>query len=182
MHSRAKITGIGTALLLALAGVAPATAEPLPQDKCAALATEQLTLVAGGVKDDFAKGAEWGRANLKTARLKEIERYIEVEEQLGFRCGLARARFTLPPDEDSQAAAAAAAAASAQPDAPKEEPKASPKPKAKPKAVEKAADDAPDKAAAEPRTTPAPKLQAKPSPKPDDAYRPVAPVAAPKQE
>ena len=147
----------------------------MPPAKCAELATEHMTLVAGGVKDDFGKGAEWGKANLKAARLNEIERYIEVTEQLGFRCGFARARFTLPPDDDSRAEAAAAAAAaekSEPPEAPKDEPKAQPKPK--PKANAKAAESAPDQTPAVPRTKPAPKVQAKPVPKADDAYRPPA--------
>lgn len=166
------LRNLATAAWLTLASLAPARAEPLPQEKCAEFATEQMTLIAGGVKGDFAKGAEWGKANLKSARLKEIERYIEVTEQLGFRCGFARARLTLPPDDDSRAEAAAAAADKGEaPEAPKDEPKVLPKPK--PKAKTKAAEAAPEPAAV-PRPKPAPKVQAKPAPKADDAFRPTA--------
>ena len=175
MIMRTSATVFGMALLIH-ADAPSAIAEPLPQEKCAELATEQMTLVAGGVKDDFGKGWEWGKANLKTARLKEIERFIEVTEQLGFRCGFARARFTLPPDDDSRAEAAAAGEKGEATDAPEDVPKAPPKPK--PKAKAKAADAASEQPAAEPRTKPAPKVQAKPMPKADDAYRPSAPAPA----
>ncbi len=192
-----------TAAMLALLGTT-AQAEPLAKEACDALKAEQAQLTAAGAKESFDKGAAWAKANLSAAKLREIERFIGLEEQLGFRCGLAKARLTLPPsDEDVPADPNAAAAAptptvpaapvkkaaprpkpkpaetAAKPDVPVGEtaPAATvpPKPKLKPK-VEAVAPAGPVAAPGEP-----PPARPKPSPKPksDDAYRPPPPAGNP---
>jgi hypothetical protein len=71
------------ALLLA---VSPSRAEPLDKAACDALHAEAATLAAAGLKADMEKGPEWAKANLPEDRMKQIQRYIEVEEGLAFRC------------------------------------------------------------------------------------------------
>jgi len=169
--------GLASGLAAGLA-VAAAVAEPLPKEECEKLMVEQADLDKAGLRDIVQKGPDWGRANLGADKLKAVERYISVEELLSFRCGLAKARLTLPfADED-------------QPPSPPEEqkagtppPAAKPKPKSKPK-TPVAAKPAPT--AAVPKTGPAPakppaqpvtsRPPAKPKPKIDDAYRPSQPA------
>ena len=142
------IAAIGTAIVRV-------AAEPLAKEACEALVAELRTLTTAGAKDNFAKGAAWGKANLPGDRLKQVGRYIEVEEQLNFRCGFARVRFSLPADEET-------------PGTP-EEPKAAPAPKPAPKTKVKSKTGAEPAAAPDAaRSKPAPKVQAKikPPPKP----------------
>ena len=164
--------GFGAGALLGIAGVGSVWAEPLGKEACETLAGEQQALMTAGVKADFDKGASWGKANLQGDRLKQVGRYIDVEEQLSFRCGLARVRFSLPADEETPAAP--------------EEPKTAPKAKAKPKAGEAKAGEAKVGAEATPageRPKPAPKIQAKLKPAPQPALQPApAPQPAPKAE
>jgi hypothetical protein len=80
-----------TMLALAAAGAIliadPAVrAAPLDEQACAQLKDEQAQLVKAGTKADLDRGAEWARTNLTTDRLRLIERYITVEEQILFRC------------------------------------------------------------------------------------------------
>ncbi len=161
-----------SALALA-ATIALARAEPLAKEACDASKTEQDKLVAGGIKDDIARGPDWAKGNLKPDRLNQIQRYIELEEQLSFRCGLASVKLMLPepPAEATQPAAEAAPKPKAKP---KPRAAAVPDPPAAPAASEpgKSPQPATDAAAAKPQ----PKAQAKPKaaakPKADDAYRP----------
>lgn len=77
-------------LLLLLAAVvvacAHARASPLDADSCTMLEVEQALLKLAGVERDMAKGPEWAKANLATQSVREIRRFIEVQEQLLFRC------------------------------------------------------------------------------------------------
>lgn len=61
-------------------------AAPLDEQTCAQLKDEQAQLVKAGTKADLDRGAEWARTNLTTDRLRLVERYITVEEQILFRC------------------------------------------------------------------------------------------------
>ena len=174
-----KLPGILAAIAVLVAG--SVSAEPLAKEACEALVVEQQALITAGVKADFAKGAEWGKANLKADRLSEVHRYLDVEEQLSFRCGLAKVRFSLPADEETPAPAAVT-----------EEPKTAPnaKPAPKPKAKSKMA--AGDDAAPAGRITPAAKVKAKVKPaagaggEQSDAAAPAPatppPAAAPAKE
>jgi hypothetical protein len=172
-----------------LAAAGAALAEPLPKVECDKLKTEQAQLAAGGVKEWIAKGPAWGRDNLGRDKLAQVERYIVLEEQLGFRCGLARARLSLPfaeedrPPADPEEArdAKGETPAAATPASPKAKPK--PKPKAAPAAAPAEAAAAPAAKATPKVPEPAPRTPssaaAKPAPKQkakvDDAYRPPTP-------
>ena len=78
-----------TAVLLTALVLLPlgkAAAERLDKEACEALKAEQARLVEAGAKADMERGPEWARANLAPDRLKRIERLLEVEEGLAFRC------------------------------------------------------------------------------------------------
>jgi len=99
-------------LIAVLCAAAPlaAAAAPLDPDACSTLKTEHQRLVTAGAKSDMDKGPEWAKTNLAPDRLGAIERLIEVQEQLSFRCGdVLTARPALkelpkPPVADAQGA------------------------------------------------------------------------------
>jgi hypothetical protein len=145
---------------------APAAAQSLPTEQCKTMAGEHAALVATGVPETLKKGPAWAKANLGPDKLKEVARYIGLEEQLLFRCGLAKVR-KLPgaageDDGDGTAATDAATPAPAEPPPPVKKPQR--KAQAKPKTDAAAADAAPAPSA--------PRPKAKPTPKADDAFRP----------
>ncbi len=161
-----------TGLVVAMTAVRPGPrAEPLAKEACDAIGAEHAVLVAAGIPETLKKGAVWGRANLSAAKLKEVERYIGLEEQLQFRCGLARLRVlpggegeeTGDPDKASDKPAAETVAPPAA-----IAPRPAPKPKPKPKAIAKDAAPASEPVAAQSIPTPKPK----PKPRADDAFRP----------
>jgi hypothetical protein len=75
-------------LLLAVlaAALVQARAAPLDAESCIKLMNEHEQLEQAGVEADMAKGPEWGKANLLPEKLDRIRRFIEIEEQLLFRC------------------------------------------------------------------------------------------------
>lgn len=96
MTVRPSSLGAAIALMLAVPfwAITPAAAVPLDGEVCKNLQAQLDTLRSEGATADMARGPEWARANLPLERLQRIGAYIEVEEQLNFRCGLAR--ITLP--------------------------------------------------------------------------------------
>ena len=157
-----------------LAAVA-ARAEPLSKEACDVLASEHDKLVAAGVKVWMAQGAQDARNRLGADKVGQIARFLEVDEQLLFRCGLYKARFTLPTDiEEPPAEPPATAPAAKAPPAGRD--KAAPTPKTKPEPDRKKANQA--ASASEPaEPAPATKPAANKKPKSDDAFRPTAPAS-----
>ncbi|MFM9846360.1 MAG: hypothetical protein ACKVP3_04280 [Hyphomicrobiaceae bacterium] len=170
----------------------------MSKEECDKLHAEQAELTAAGVREQFDRGAEWGKANLPPDKLAFVQRFIGIEEQLSFRCGLAKLRVILPVAEEggeqeldekgNPIPPKAQAGDPANKAAAKAVPKAKPPVKAakdgkgvegaaaasvvakpKPKAPEKG--KAPSDAEAK---TTAAKATPKPKPKADDAYRPPA--------
>lgn len=147
---------------------APAFALPMTPEECDRARVEQSSLDKSGVNTDISRGAAWGRENLSQQRLGDVKRWLELEEQIQFRCPRPKPR--LDP------------AAVAQPNEPEAASKTTAKPK-KLKAEQKAKSEA---AAAEPEASDA-AVVAKPSkrkaqptikkPRPDDAYQPPAPFS-----
>jgi hypothetical protein len=86
----------------AVASAAPAAvlAAPLDEGSCALARVEQGQLDATGVRDDVGRGADWGKANLPPERLRLVARWIELEEQILFRCP----RPKPPPESEATAA------------------------------------------------------------------------------
>ena len=165
MGAKLEWLRLGAAALVAVVGAASVGAEPLGKEACEALVAEQQVLIAAGIKADFAMGAEWGKANLQGDRLKQVGRYIDLEEQLSFRCGLARVRFSLPADEETPATAEEPQTSPKEP-APKAKPP--PKAKAKAKAAEAKAADETAPNGARPKAAPKAQAKVKPAPKADE--------------
>jgi hypothetical protein len=87
--------------------VAPATARAtdpkLDVHTCAALRLEQIKFRQSGILDDMSKGPEWAKANLSADRLREIEHYLALDEQVKFGCRDAK----LSPEAEKASEAAA---------------------------------------------------------------------------
>jgi hypothetical protein len=74
--------------LVLIAGCAGgAWANRLDKTACADLSAEVSSLLASGLKEDMDKGPAWGAANLSLERLVAINRVIDLQGQLEFRCG-----------------------------------------------------------------------------------------------
>ncbi len=67
-------------------GVSGPQAEPLPQERCKALAAELSLLEGGGAGENILKGPEWAKANLTPEQITYVRRLINVRENLLFRC------------------------------------------------------------------------------------------------
>jgi hypothetical protein len=171
--------------LLAIASSGPAVAVPLSEEACNTLEQERAGLITAGANHDLAKGAEWGRANLDQERLSRVQRLIEIDEQLAFRCVQPKTAAAAPAAKASKDAAPAAKP----PPLPKKAPNAAgtadqPKPPA-PAPAKAAAKKAPAPAPKPPASAPAKTAAPAPKPaepkaakpKPSDAY-----VPPPKQE
>jgi hypothetical protein len=84
---RLPLSLVALAALAALvAALTPARAAPLDAETCTKLQGEQERLENAGVEKDFAKGPAWAKANLGPEKLNLVQRFIEIEEQLLFRC------------------------------------------------------------------------------------------------
>jgi hypothetical protein len=159
----------GTIVLL-FAACSPAAAERLGQEACAKLKAEQAALEQAGVRANFGRGPEWAKANLESEKLEQIRVLIDIDEQLRFRCKLAKPLIELPEepkDGDTrtpkgQKAGAAAKATKVNPATTTGEGKPAVKAKAAAATTSKAGESAPHKT----------------KPKLDDAYRPPSADAA----
>lgn len=58
----------------------------LDKDTCVQLHAEQSTFVQSGILADLQRGPEWGKSNLSADRMREIEHYIMLDEQIKFAC------------------------------------------------------------------------------------------------
>ena len=181
------------AALVCAGGTAAAT--PLDAVSCDSAKLEQTALT--DVPAIMERGPQWAKDNVPATSLARVQRWIELEEILSFRCG--RGRVTAeaqraaaaaelienpppppaetPPQKDAAGAAVAAPLAPATPAeaAPAPAPKPKPKPKPKPVAVPAgntgpAASPPPDAAPAGEAPAAAPKKRAaKPRPQPKPA-------------
>jgi hypothetical protein len=99
----ARLPLVLAALLALVAALTQARAAPLDAETCARLQAEQGQLEDAGVEKDMAKGPEWAKANLGLEKLQRVQRFIEIEEQLLFRCR-SKAIVSLTPEKESGAA------------------------------------------------------------------------------
>jgi hypothetical protein len=180
----------------------PARAVPLDPQACEQLQLKLDELRKFGVESDMALGVEAARSTLPIERFNRIGVYIETEEQLNFRCGLAKQHIVLPTtieggEEEIPAPGEASAEGSpGAPPLPQRAPRATRDPAAKvtvvpktPAAAAKTPDAAPKRRppSAKPKDTAAPvtkpaatggEARKATKKKADDAYRPpVKPVA-----
>jgi hypothetical protein len=177
------------ALVASAAALTEARAAPLDAEACTKLQAEHGELERTGVEKDMENGPDWAKANLGVEKMQRVQRYIELEELLLFRCR-SKALVHLSPerewttdqdsddnDADKETAPNAGKAGEAQSDEPKQKPDAgkakAPQPAAKP-AGAKATRAPPAKSAAgdpaEPGVTSIEK-RSPPRAKVDDAYK-----------
>jgi hypothetical protein len=155
-------------IALLFAACSPAAAERLGEEACAKLKVEQAALEQAGVRSNFGRGPEWAKANLSADKLEQIRVLIDIDEQLRFRCKLAKPLIELPEEpKDEPKAGDARAPKGLKPGASTKAAKVTPAPTAgdgksavkekatAPKAASKVGESAPHKA----------------KPKADDAYR-----------
>jgi hypothetical protein len=90
------------AICLAPVG-AEATQPKIDADTCTSLRLELIKFRQSGILDDMSKGAEWAKANLTADRLREIEHYMQLDEQVKFGCRDAK----VSPEAERASAAAA---------------------------------------------------------------------------
>ena len=100
---------------LLISGMPTFGAAKLDKDTCDQLRGEKVTFVQSGILADFEKGAAWGKTNLSADRLREVEHFILLDEQLKFGCreavltqdakaaGEAAVKLELNPDADPTA-------------------------------------------------------------------------------
>jgi hypothetical protein len=67
-------------------GLHTASAAPLDEESCQRLRTEKEALSVLGIDKYFEQGAAWVKANLTSADHNLVKRYVNVFEQLKFRC------------------------------------------------------------------------------------------------
>lgn len=92
---RPETIGIAAfAMLLATPG--NLSAAPLEKAECDRLQSEKQGLMVLGVDKEFAKGPDWAKANLGQAELNLLKRYLALDEQLKFRCGMATVTLQIP--------------------------------------------------------------------------------------
>lgn len=174
--------------MLAVAGtlaisIASAQAAPkLDKETCEQLKGEQAKFLASGIAEDIQKGVDWGKANLTPERIREIEHFILLDEQLKFGCRIITMTADIfraseeatkleAPPEPAPVPAPAGKQGRINEDGPVRP--VTPKPKPKPAATAEQS--------AQPAAAPKPKPKPKPKPA-DDAYIPERsgpPVMAP---
>lgn len=64
----------------------PVAAAPLDEAACKTYDAQQKILETQGLKEDVAKGPDWAKINLSTARIVLVKQYIYIKEQVAFRC------------------------------------------------------------------------------------------------
>lgn len=84
------------AVALAVAFTVSTSAAPLDPQTCEQLQLKLDGLRGAGVEADMALGPVQAKSTLPAERLSRIGAFIETEEQLNFRCGLAKQRIVLP--------------------------------------------------------------------------------------
>jgi hypothetical protein len=99
-------------LVSAIVGLAPCavSADPLDEASCQRLRTEQQALIVLGTDKTVEKGASWAKERLTVADLNLVKRYLDVMEQIKFRCEkiVALAEPEEKDDEDDDDAASGA--------------------------------------------------------------------------
>ncbi len=84
MSQVAKISAVACAFVLV---VLPVRAAPkLDKETCVQLKSEQATFIQSGILADVQRGPAWAKSNLAAERIREIELFITLDEQIKFGC------------------------------------------------------------------------------------------------
>jgi hypothetical protein len=113
MSQSVKIACVAYAYVFA---ALPVLAAPkIDKDTCGQLRGEQATFIQSGILADIQRGPAWAKSNLAAERIREIELFITLDEQIKFGCrevtltgdavraGEAAQRLELNPDADPTA-------------------------------------------------------------------------------
>lgn len=84
-----------------LVGPVRATAARIDVATCKELKLEQQKFIETGILADLQRGPEWAKTSLSQDRLRQVELYIMLDEQLKFGCR--EARFSLELEKPSEA-------------------------------------------------------------------------------
>jgi hypothetical protein len=84
----------GGLFFLTAPSVPLARANPLSSEECTALRQQMRGLEAKGIAKRIAKGAQWAAENLDASQISEVGVFLNLLEQINFRCGnfVARSR------------------------------------------------------------------------------------------
>lgn len=82
----ARVVLIGSVLVIATGAAAIAEAQRVDANACKAFEAEKVQLETTNIAEDIERGAEWAQANLSPERLRQVARYIFLQEKLTFQC------------------------------------------------------------------------------------------------
>lgn len=169
-----NVLAVGLGVLTCSAFDSAYAAPKLDKETCEQLKGEQAKFLASGIVEDIQRGADWGKGNLSPERLREIEHFILLDEQLKFGCRIvtmtadifraseAATQLESPPEPPAGSVTTPAAEKKRRLTDDEDGPVRAVTPKPKPKPA----------ATAEQSTQPAATSAPKPKPKPSDAYIP----------
>lgn len=80
-------------LALVVAGASAASADRFSRPFCKKLQVEYADALALGAGVDMEQGPGWAEANLEQERLRNIDRMLNLEADLEFRCSMSRKRI-----------------------------------------------------------------------------------------
>ena len=91
MNSLAMSFGrLNAALLIvaaaSLLGPTWAGAEPLDKQSCSSLQTDRTKLLTRDMKAALDQGPDWVKTHLNEAEIDQVRRFLNIEEQIEFRC------------------------------------------------------------------------------------------------
>jgi hypothetical protein len=82
----ARVVLIGSVLVIATGMATTAKAQRVDANACKAFEEEKAQLETTNIAEDIERGAEWAQANLSPERLRQVARYIFLQEKLTFQC------------------------------------------------------------------------------------------------
>jgi hypothetical protein len=94
------LTSIAIAVIVS--SPAHATEPKIDAETCNQLRLEHMKYVESGAAADVQRGAEWGKVNLSPEKLRDLELFIQLDEQIKFGCR--DAKLTVDAERASEAA------------------------------------------------------------------------------
>jgi len=94
------------ALLVAAASLLDlgrAAAEPLDKQSCSDLQTERKQLLTKNMQTALDQGPDWVKTHLNETEIDQVRRFLNIEEQIEFRCrggGVAKTNIAAPDAAD----------------------------------------------------------------------------------
>jgi hypothetical protein len=107
MNSLAMSFGRLSAVFLVVAAVSLlgagwGRAEPLDKQSCSSLQTERKQLLTKDMQSALDQGPDWVKTHLNEVEIDQVRRFLNIEEQIEFRCrggGVDKAKVVAPDAE-----------------------------------------------------------------------------------